>query len=600
MVLENRLLRKQCVAGCGTGQGADPSGQREVIAEVMYDSPLTADAAVPGNEEHTGEWVQLVNVGKEAADLSGMSLRLGGQSVALDGSIPAGGRMFVAYCADGQCVLENIPAGAQVRMQTAFELPDGSGTLALVRGDAVLDAVSYGKFFGLDAGNAYLDGSSLKSVQKKGYPTSLGGRVVIGPPAFGGGLGMEVDVIDPEIEPVVLGKPAIGRFALERGWKAYELKNHLGNVLAVVSDLKIGKGVLGAAPLVGHYEADVLEMADYYPFGMVLPKRAWSAGGRYRFGFNGKEQDDEWNGAGNMLNYGFRIHDPRLGRFLSVDPLAPEYPWYTPYQYAGNRPINSVDLDGLEPQEKGTYEGKAAYAISPENKESAMRLSNTGVVPNSKYIWHAGTSDLGNANEGWMLEADYNEYIHQLVRSKSDIVCDFSQFTPWLMADNVYNPACVGDLGLNQERMGVEFFEAYNASSGRLRNPEHRSQGLEDKSLEVALWLESGVGIAKLGYHGVKAGGAWLFTKQVAKSSTQVAEGSFSVFNWRGYPAGGVKPTGPFRLLDGDEYIAARNLANKTNAALHQANPQLKGLQIHEIHPVKFGGSPTDMSNKIF
>ena len=185
-------------------------------------------------------------------------------------------------------------------------------------------------------------------MQKKGYPTSLGGRVVIGPPAFGGGLGMEVDVIDPEIEPVVLGKPAIGRFALERGWKAYELKNHLGNVLAVVSDLKIGKGVLGAAPLVGHYEADVLEMADYYPFGMVLPKRSWSAGGRYRFGFNGKEQDDAWNGDGNMLNYGFRIDDPRLGRFLSVDPLAAEYAMLTPYQYASNSPIWMLDIDGLE------------------------------------------------------------------------------------------------------------------------------------------------------------------------------------------------------------------------------------------------------------
>ena len=48
------------------------------------DSPLTADAAVPGTEEHTGDWVQLVNVGMEAADLTGLALRLGSQSVALD------------------------------------------------------------------------------------------------------------------------------------------------------------------------------------------------------------------------------------------------------------------------------------------------------------------------------------------------------------------------------------------------------------------------------------------------------------------------------------------------------------------------------------
>ncbi len=43
-----------------------------------------------------------------------------------------------------------------------------------------------------------------------------------------------------------------------------------------------------------------------------------------------------------------RIYDPRLGRFLSVDPMAPHYPWYTPYQFAGNKPIAYVDLDGLE------------------------------------------------------------------------------------------------------------------------------------------------------------------------------------------------------------------------------------------------------------
>jgi len=43
-----------------------------------------------------------------------------------------------------------------------------------------------------------------------------------------------------------------------------------------------------------------------------------------------------------------RIYDPRVGRFLSTDPLSKEYPWYTPYQYAGNTPIQAIDLDGAE------------------------------------------------------------------------------------------------------------------------------------------------------------------------------------------------------------------------------------------------------------
>ena len=45
-----------------------------------------------------------------------------------------------------------------------------------------------------------------------------------------------------------------------------------------------------------------------------------------------------------------RIYDPRIGRFLSVDPLTKDFPWYTPYQFAGNAPIKFIDLDGKEPE----------------------------------------------------------------------------------------------------------------------------------------------------------------------------------------------------------------------------------------------------------
>lgn len=68
-----------------------------------------------------------------------------------------------------------------------------------------------------------------------------------------------------------------------------------------------------------------------------------------RFGFNGKENDNEVKGEGGQQDYGMRIYDSRLGRFLSVDPLTKNFPWYTPYQFAGNSPIAFVDLDGAEP-----------------------------------------------------------------------------------------------------------------------------------------------------------------------------------------------------------------------------------------------------------
>jgi RHS repeat-associated protein len=65
--------------------------------------------------------------------------------------------------------------------------------------------------------------------------------------------------------------------------------------------------------------------------------------------------DNEVKGAGAQYDYGFRIYDPRLGRFLSVDPLTKSYPMLTPYQFASNRPIDGIDLDGLEWEKVETY-----------------------------------------------------------------------------------------------------------------------------------------------------------------------------------------------------------------------------------------------------
>lgn len=76
--------------------------------------------------------------------------------------------------------------------------------------------------------------------------------------------------------------------------------------------------------------------------------------------------------------------------------------------------------------------------------------------------------------------------------------------------------------------------------------------------------------------------------------------GSFSISDWSGYPAGVPKPKGPFRLVTGDEYTAARAAADRANRKMRR-EMGLKGMDVdvHEIQPVKFGGSPTDPSNKV-
>jgi len=133
-------------------------------------------------------------------------------------------------------------------------------------------------------------------------------------------------------------------------------------VLVTVSDKKQGVDTDGDNEA-DYYTANVLSANDYYPFGWSMPGRKFNSGD-YRFGFNGQEQDTEW-GGGQAVSFKFRIHDPRIGKFLSVDPLASEYPWYTPYQFAGNSPILNLDLEGLEPLDYKTIsnslnDGKAA------------------------------------------------------------------------------------------------------------------------------------------------------------------------------------------------------------------------------------------------
>ena len=130
------------------------------------------------------------------------------------------------------------------------------------------------------------------------------------------------------------------------GRKYYELNNYLGNVLTTISDKRL-QPATNITPLL---LPDVITAQDYYPFGMLEPGRQYTvAGNSYRYGFNGKENDnDVGKGTGNQQDYGMRIYDPRVGRFPSVDLLTSKYPELTPYQFGSNNPTSFIDLDGLE------------------------------------------------------------------------------------------------------------------------------------------------------------------------------------------------------------------------------------------------------------
>ena len=95
----------------------------------------------------------------------------------------------------------------------------------------------------------------------------------------------------------------------------------------------------------------------------------------YRYGFQNQEMDDEIKGAGNSVNYKYRMHDPRVGRFFAVDPLASKYPWNSTYAFSENVVINSRELEGLEKVE-AIFAGK----IETIDKKGKRTVQNFAVI----------------------------------------------------------------------------------------------------------------------------------------------------------------------------------------------------------------------------
>jgi RHS repeat-associated protein len=106
----------------------------------------------------------------------------------------------------------------------------------------------------------------------------------------------------------------------------YELKDHLGNVRAVIK-----KGTTAGT-------TEILQMTDYYPYGYTI---ITAGANGYRFGYQG--QYAEKDAATGWNEFDLRMYDSRIGRWLSVDP---EGEFYSPYLGMGNDPVNSVDPTG--------------------------------------------------------------------------------------------------------------------------------------------------------------------------------------------------------------------------------------------------------------
>ena len=128
------------------------------------------------------------------------------------------------------------------------------------------------------------------------------------------------------------------------GARVYEFTDHLGNVTYTAQDRKhLVQDSYGQWQFIPF----AVTYTDYYPFGFPMPGRSFTMGG-YRYFFNGQEADNEVFVEGALHAFEYRMHDTRIGRFWSVDPLAAKFPWNSTYVFAENRVVDGRELEGLE------------------------------------------------------------------------------------------------------------------------------------------------------------------------------------------------------------------------------------------------------------
>ena len=196
------------------------------------------------------------------------------------------------------------------------------------------------------------------------------------------------------------------------GYKQYELKDHLGNVRSVITGVKVGVDLIADNQNIANfYVADVVSENDYYPFGMMMfggYKR--NSNLTYKFGYNGKVMDNDWNGEGAMYDYGFRIYDPRICKFLSVDPLASNASSWSPYRAFFCNPIRYTDPDGRWEwdvngnlvAEKGDQSYSLAKFLGTSQSNAMQVLNRGGVTANTKGVLNLKEGQSFAKNNLWI------------------------------------------------------------------------------------------------------------------------------------------------------------------------------------------------------
>ena len=159
---------------------------------------------------------------------------------------------------------------------------------------------------------------------------------------------------------------------------------------------------MGSSSYISNLDGEVVQHIEYVPFGEVFLEEKnskWNT----PYLFTSKELDRETG----MYYFSARYQDPKLGVFISVDPLAEKYAGWSSYAYTLNNPINAIDPDGREVFFiHGTSSDSKRWNL--KIIRAIMRLSNNKSY-NAGFNWNAPLSN--NKNDRYKAAQSLAEYV---------------------------------------------------------------------------------------------------------------------------------------------------------------------------------------------
>lgn len=152
---------------------------------------------------------------------------------------------------------------------------------------------------------------------------------------------------------------------------------------------------------VTHIRGSVLEETHYYPFGLVqqgISSKAMAFGNpENKIKFQGQElaSKEFTDGSGlDTYEFKYRMHDPQIGRFWQIDPLANKFVYNSTYAFSANKVTRDIELEGLENIDYGFAQIWRSVGISSSSdpKEFIRNVGNELTRPKT---WFEATAQAG-------------------------------------------------------------------------------------------------------------------------------------------------------------------------------------------------------------